>query len=357
MEIYLVGGAIRDRLLGLPVNERDWVVVGGSVAAMKEQGYRQVGRDFPVFLHPTTGEEYALARTERRSGPGHRGFEVHAGAEVTLEQDLLRRDLTVNAMAEGADGRLIDPFGGQADLKARILRHVSPAFAEDPLRVFRVARFAAKLAGFSVASDTLELMREIAKEQRLSELSAERVWVELEKALATAAPERFFQVLRQADALSPWFAEFERALPVVPVSLASSEQRYAAMAAVLEPQTCTALGERLKAPRRHCALALAVLHHREVLTRWRDAPAADVYQALTAVRGFKPDSGLAALLEVLESLQDVVLADLLQGVGEVTRTVTAAPLRERGLSGAALGDALARARTDAIAALQRAPLV
>ncbi|MCB1686097.1 MAG: multifunctional CCA tRNA nucleotidyl transferase/2'3'-cyclic phosphodiesterase/2'nucleotidase/phosphatase [Pseudomonadales bacterium] len=356
MEIYLVGGAIRDRLLGLPVKERDWVVVGGSVAAMEDQGYRQVGRDFPVFLHPETGEEYALARTERRSGPGHRGFAVHAGAEVTLEQDLLRRDLTVNAMAEAADGQLIDPFGGQADLEARILRHVSPAFAEDPLRVFRVARFAAKLTDFQVAPETLELMREIAAEHRLSELSAERVWIELEKALAADAPGRFFEVLQQADALFPWFAEFARVLPVVPVSLAGIEQRYAAMTAVLEPDACSAFGERIKAPRRHCALALAVLQYRDVLTCWRDSPAEDVYQALVSVRGFNPDSVLAALLEVLEMLHDVDLADLLQAVRDVTRTVTAGPLRSRGLAGAALGAALARARIDAIAALQRTPM-
>ena len=203
MKIYLVGGALRDRFLGLPVKDRDWVVVGATPEEMLAQKYLQVGRDFPVFLHPQSKEEYALARTERKSGKGHTGFIVHAAPDVTLEQDLERRDLTINAMAESIDGALVDPFKGKADLDARILRHVSPAFAEDPLRVLRVARFAARFAhlGFTVAPETLALMRAITHAGELQHLVAERVWQELHKALATQSPQVCLEVLRDCEAL------------------------------------------------------------------------------------------------------------------------------------------------------------
>ena len=202
VEVYLVGGAVRDRLLGLEVSERDWVVVGATPRALLDEGYRKVGSDFPVFLHPKTGEEYALARTERKRGHGYHGFECEAEG-VTLEEDLRRRDLSINAIAEDAKGALIDPYGGQHDLKARLLRHVSDAFAEDPLRVLRVARFAARFAplGFSVAPETLDLMREMVGSGELEHLTAERVWRELERALATEAPAEFLRVLRSCDAL------------------------------------------------------------------------------------------------------------------------------------------------------------
>ena len=185
MHIYKVGGAVRDRLLGRPVTEIDWVVVGATAEAMLEQGYRPVGADFPVFLHPQSGEEYALARTERKSGRGYGGFTFHASPEVTLEEDLIRRDLTINAIAEDQQGNLIDPYGGQRDLQARQLRHVSPAFAEDPLRVLRVARFAARYAplGFSVAPETLELMHQLAESGELDALTPERSWKEISRAL------------------------------------------------------------------------------------------------------------------------------------------------------------------------------
>ena len=201
MEIYLVGGAVRDRLLGLPVQDRDWVVVGATPEAMSARGFRLVGADFPVFLHPETKEEYALARTERKSGRGYKGFTVYAGPEVTLEDDLRRRDLTINAMAEDASGRLIDPFGGAADLKRRILRHVSPAFVEDPLRVLRVARFAARF-DFAVAPETLALMGEIVAQGEMEQLVPERAWTEIERALSEPRPRRFLEVLRECGALA-----------------------------------------------------------------------------------------------------------------------------------------------------------
>jgi tRNA nucleotidyltransferase (CCA-adding enzyme) len=211
MQSYLVGGAVRDELLGFPVRERDWVVVGATPRAMLDAGYTQVGRDFPVFLHPETKEEYALARTERKRGHGYTGFEVHAAPEVTLEEDLRRRDLTVNAMARAADGTLIDPFGGRADLEARRLRHVSDAFVEDPLRVLRTARFAARYAhlGFRIAEDTLALMAELVSQGELAHLPEERVWVEMERALGERDPQVFIEALRACGALRELLPEVD----------------------------------------------------------------------------------------------------------------------------------------------------
>ncbi|MEI7948895.1 MAG: multifunctional CCA addition/repair protein [Gammaproteobacteria bacterium] len=211
MKIYQVGGAVRDRLLGLPVKDTDWVVVGATPGELLQQGYLQIGRDFPVFLHPSSKQEYALARTERKSGSGYTGFTVHAAPDVTLEEDLLRRDLTINAIAQAEDGQLIDPYGGQRDLQQRLLRHVSPAFAEDPLRVLRVARFAARFAplGFTVAPETLVLMRALVDAGELQHLTAERVWQECERALGSAAPQVFLQVLRECGALKVLLPEID----------------------------------------------------------------------------------------------------------------------------------------------------
>jgi tRNA nucleotidyltransferase (CCA-adding enzyme) len=212
MEIYLVGGAVRDALLGRAPSERDWVVVGATPEQMVRQGYRPVGRDFPVFLHPDTGEEYALARTERKTGPGYRGFTIHAAPDVTLEDDLRRRDLTINAMARADDGTLIDPYGGRADLEARLLRHVSPAFAEDPVRVLRVARFAARFAeaGFRVAPETTALMRRMVAEGEVDALVPERVWQEMRTALGERCPQMFVEALRTCGALARILPEVDR---------------------------------------------------------------------------------------------------------------------------------------------------
>ncbi|MBS0897517.1 multifunctional CCA addition/repair protein [Pantoea dispersa] len=211
MKTFLVGGAVRDALLRLPVKDRDWVVVGATPDSMLAQGYQQVGRDFPVFLHPESREEYALARTERKSGNGYTGFVTQFAPDVTLEQDLQRRDLTINAIAQAADGTLIDPYHGQLDLQQRTLRHVSAAFNEDPLRVLRVARFAARFAhlNFRVAPETQALMREMAHSGELAHLTAERVWKETEKALLTRNPQVYFQLLRDCDALQVLFPEID----------------------------------------------------------------------------------------------------------------------------------------------------
>jgi tRNA nucleotidyltransferase (CCA-adding enzyme) len=210
METYVVGGAVRDRLLGLPVQDRDHVVVGATPGAMLARGFKPVGKDFPVFLHPDSHEEYALARTERKTAPGYKGFVFHAAPDVTLEADLARRDLTINAIAQASDGTLVDPFGGQADLAARVLRHVGPAFAEDPVRVLRVARFAARFPDFHVAEETLALMRLMADNGEVDHLVPERVWQELSRGLMEARPSRMLEVLHACGALAKVLPELER---------------------------------------------------------------------------------------------------------------------------------------------------
>jgi len=210
MKIYVVGGAVRDELLNLPVQDRDWVVVGATPEDMLAAGYRPVGKDFPVFLHPRTHEEYALARTERKTAPGYAGFAFHASPDVTLEEDLARRDLTINAMARGEDGMLIDPYGGRADLEARLFRHVGPAFVEDPVRILRIARFAARFTDFSVAPETLALMREMVANGEVDALVPERVWQEIARGLMEAQPSRMFAVLRDCGALARLLPELDR---------------------------------------------------------------------------------------------------------------------------------------------------
>ena len=202
MRTYRVGGAVRDALLGLPVHDEDWVVVGATPDQMIEAGFLPVGKDFPVFLHPETREEHALARTERKTGRGYHGFAFHAAPDVTLEQDLGRRDLTINAIAQAEDGALIDPYGGQRDLRARVLRHVTEAFREDPVRILRVARFAARFAEFSLAPETLDLMRAMVEEGEADHLVPERVWQELARGLMESRPSRMFDVLRSCGALA-----------------------------------------------------------------------------------------------------------------------------------------------------------
>lgn len=210
MKRYVVGGAVRDELLNLPVQDRDWVVVGATPEEMLAAGFRPVGKDFPVFLHPQTQEEYALARTERKTAPGYAGFAFHAAPDVTLEEDLARRDLTINAMAKGDDGALLDPYGGRADLEARVFRHVGPAFVEDPVRILRVARFAARFTDFSVAPETLTLMREMVANGEVDALVPERVWQELSRGLMAVQPSRMFEVLRECGALGRLLPELDR---------------------------------------------------------------------------------------------------------------------------------------------------
>mgnify|MGYP000433397021 CR=1 FL=1 len=212
MKIYLVGGAVRDKLLKLPIYDKDWLVTGATVKQMLELNYEQVGKDFPVFLHPKSKEEHALARTERKTGSGYTGFECFSDASVTLEEDLMRRDLTINAMAEDEQGNIHDPYNGLDDIQNKVLRHVSSAFSEDPLRVLRVARFAARFAaqGFTIAAETQALMSAMSNKEELNAISAERIWVETEKALSTDHPHVYFQVLKDCGALEILFPEIQK---------------------------------------------------------------------------------------------------------------------------------------------------
>lgn len=295
MKVYLVGGALRDKWLGKATKDRDWVVVGASPAQMLQLGYQQVGRDFPVFLHPQTKEEYALARTERKTGSGYSGFTCYAGQDVTLEDDLRRRDLTINAMAEDSDGTLIDPYGGQRDLQDKWLRHVSEAFSEDPLRVLRVARFYARYGndGFRIADETLTLMREIAAAGELQHLTPERVWQETEKALSEPAPHLYFEALRETNALAILLPELNDLWGIPQLAKHHPEidtgvhvMMALQQAHVLHPQlqeTFTADNDITEA-QANTALHYAVLTHDlgKALTPQEDWPAHHGHEALSA---------------------------------------------------------------------------
>ena len=253
LKIYRVGGSVRDELLGLPVKDRDWVVVGATVQQMLDHGFRQVGRDFPVFLHPDSHEEYALARTERKTGPGYRGFVVHADPSVTIEDDLARRDLTINAIAVAEDGAVVDPHDGRGDVAARVLRHVGAAFVEDPVRVLRLARFAARFPSFRVAPETVRLMQQIAADDELAALVPERVWQELSRGLMAIRPSRMIEVLRTADAWPVLLPELTTGPDLAALDRAADQAlplrvRYAVLLAGLTPASAEAISERLKVP-------------------------------------------------------------------------------------------------------------
>ncbi|WP_342247856.1 multifunctional CCA addition/repair protein [Pseudomonas sp. OTU2001] len=364
MHIYKVGGAVRDRLLGRPVSDIDWLVVGATVEEMHAKGFRPVGADFPVFLHPKTGEEYALARTERKSGRGYGGFTFHASPDVTLEEDLIRRDLTINAMAEDEMGTVYDPYHGQDDLDQRLLRHVSPAFAEDPLRVLRVARFAARYAplGFRVADETLELMRQISASGELQALTAERSWKEIERALMEAQPQVFFQVLHACGALRELLPEFDD----TPKALAALEQaamheqtlqvRWACLLQSLTPGAIKAVNQRLKAPRECQELALLTGECLKLGNQAQELPATallellqkfDVYRRPQRFEDFLIACEMTALGEGKAGYPQ---ADYLRGAAAAARAVDVKPLVLTGLTGQALGEALKGERLKALEA-------
>lgn len=402
MKIYLVGGAVRDRLLQRPAGDRDWVVVGATPEQMQAQGYRAVGRDFPVFLHPDSGEEYALARTERKSGRGYRGFVVDADPSVTLEEDLQRRDFTINAIAcDETDGRLIDPYGGQRDIAQRVLRHVGPAFVEDPLRVLRAARFMARFAplGFSVAEETMQLMREVAASGELDALVPERVWQELRRALACQQPSAFLRTLHDAHALGPVLPELE-ALYGIPqraefhpeVDTGIHQEMVSDRAAALAPgddligfaalthdlgkaltptdqlprhimheqrgiAPLQALCARLKVPSEHQQLAEAVCREHLNVHRIDELRDATVLALLARMDGFRRPERIAKVALCCEADKrgrlgfedsDYPQGATLQRLHQAALRVQARDLDTRELKGPAIGKALAAARVAAI---------
>jgi tRNA nucleotidyltransferase (CCA-adding enzyme) len=294
VKTFVVGGAVRDELLGLPVKDRDHVVVGATPDAMLRQGFKPVGKDFPVFLHPQTHEEHALARTERKSGRGYKGFTVHAAPDVSLEDDLKRRDLTINAMAKAADGTLIDPFGGRRDLNDGVLRHVSEAFAEDPVRILRVARFAARF-GFRVADETMRLMREMVKSGEADFLVPERVWQEFSRGLAEPHPERMFEVLEACSLRQKLLPE----LKAIPQKLAGSVPvRFSLLAWPLKESEVNSLCERLRAPNEVRELALLACRNRLALRAAPSLLPETVLQLFKRADAFRRAERFRDLLEV-----------------------------------------------------------
>ena len=405
MKVYLVGGAVRDALLGYPSSENDWVVVGATPADLLDQGFQQVGKDFPVFLHPDTKDEYALARTERKRGHGYTGFAVHCDPAVTLEQDLLRRDLTINAMARSPDGDIIDPYGGQRDLAAKVLRHVSDAFVEDPLRVLRTARFAARYAhlGFSVAPETLALMAEIVDQDELAHLPAERIWVEMERALGERDPQVFVQVLRDCGALARLLPELEAlfgvpqtekyhpeidtgvhtlmALQQAALLTPATDVRFALLlhdlgkgttpraewprhiaherrGLKLVEQVC----QRLKAPGQHRELALKVCEYHTHCHRALELRGKTLLKLLNATDALRRPERFEAFLLACEAdsrgrkgleQRDYPQADYLRCAQAMAQEVSAAAFSEQGLQGKALGEAIAAERVRRLEALRR----
>lgn len=309
MKIYLVGGAVRDQLLGEPFHERDWVVVGGTPDELLKQGYQQVGRDFPVFLHPKSKEEYALARTERKAGEGYYGFVCDFNPSVTLEEDLSRRDLTINAMAMavGDDEHVIDPYGGQRDLAAKKLQHVSPAFTEDPVRVLRVARFAARYyhLGFVVADNTCVLMQQMVQQGELAHLVPERVWQEWQKSLCGQHPEVFIQVLQACGALTAVLSELEgvNLNGLISASKLSEDPviRFAALMHVLQQTQIEALCQRLRIPNEYQQLAVLSAKYASQMLDLVNLSAEDIMAALERIDPFRRYARFEALLRVCEA--------------------------------------------------------
>tara|TARA_R110000868_G_scaffold158036_3_gene385793 strand:- start:40004 stop:41113 length:1110 start_codon:yes stop_codon:yes gene_type:complete len=364
MKTYLVGGAVRDELLKLPVKEWDWVVVGSTPEEMAAQGYKAVGKDFPVFLHPKTHDEYALARTERKTGPGYKGFEFHADADVTLEQDLQRRDFTVNAMAEDTEGNIIDPCGGRTDLAKGVLRHVSDAFVEDPVRVLRAARFMAKFAhlGFTVADETMELMRNIAVSGELDHLVPERVWAELQKALNERHPAEFFATLNEAGALKKIFPEISQAfddenmqsLQKAVLTTQDPKVRFAALMQFLPADLVQHRCEHFHIPNEFTELAVACATFREAYHNLPSATAeeilaildgTDVWRRPERFENFNVACAANVKLKHADEISERLCAALV-----AAKQIQAKTFVEQGLEGQALGDALKAARVEAIAA-------
>lgn len=400
METYLVGGCVRDELLGRTSKDRDWVVVGSNPEEMLAAGYKSVGKDFPVFLHPKSKEEYALARTERKTAPGYAGFSFHADADVTLEQDLSRRDLTINALARDEQGNIIDPYNGQQDLKDRILRHVSPAFAEDPVRILRIARFAARFAelGFTIADETMALMKSMVKSGEVDALVAERVWQETERALGEPTPARYFEVLRDCGALARIFPEVDKLFgipqpeefhPEIDTGIHTmmvleqaarlsddTRVRFAALTHDLGkgitpkeewPQhieheergvpLVKELCERLRVPKDYRELAISVARYHLYFHRANELKAGTILKLIQGLDGFRRPERFAMFLLACEAdsrgrpgYEDRVLTkpQLLKDAFKAAAEISVKPIIERGLKGDAIAMELTQLRIKAI---------
>ncbi|MCC5795887.1 MAG: multifunctional CCA addition/repair protein [Methylophaga sp.] len=398
MNTYLVGGAVRDKLLGIDTQDRDWVVVGSDAPTLMAMGFKPVGKDFPVFLHPDTQEEYALARTERKSGHGYHGFVFHTAPDVTLEQDLARRDLTINAMAQTESGDIIDPFGGQQDLQAGVLRHVSPAFKEDPVRVLRLARFAARF-GFSVAPETRQLIQEMIISGELTHLVAERVWQELQLALMSDRPSLFFTCLREINALAVLFPEVDRLFGVpqhpkwhpeidtgvhvmmvldqaarlsddlvvrfaalchdlgkgtTPAEILPSHQGHEQRSVTLTEALC----QRLKVSGELRSVALHTALYHTQMHKLFEISAQEVLEVIEALDAFrKPDRFQQYLLASVADFRgrpgyentEMPEKAVMQSCFESASAVAVQPFIKQGLQGKAISEALRQARTDVIA--------
>ncbi len=400
MEIYLVGGCVRDQLLGRPVKDRDWVVVGANPDELISLGYQSVGKDFPVFLHPDSKEEYALARTERKTAPGYAGFAFHADADVSLEDDLKRRDLTINAIAQDTNGNLIDPYHGQQDLNDRVLRHVSPAFTEDPVRVLRIARFAARFAdlGFTIANETLALMKEMVINGEVDSLVSERVWQETERALAEPAPARYLEVLRDCGALERIFPEIDalfgvpqpaqhhpeidtgiHTLMVIEQAAKLSNDtrvRYAAMTHDLGKGVTPkdewpshrgheengvplvkALSDRLKVPKDYREIAVHVARHHLQFHRAKELRANTILKLIKELDGFRRPERFEIFLLACEAdargrtgYENKIMDQpkILQTAFAAAASIETQPIIERGFKGEAIAEELAQQRVKAI---------
>jgi tRNA nucleotidyltransferase (CCA-adding enzyme) len=376
LQVYRVGGAVRDALLGWPVKDTDWVVVGATVDDMRQRGFRAVGRDFPVFLHPQTQEEFALARTERKSGHGYTGFTVHASPDVTLEEDLARRDLTINAMAESADGQLVDPFGGLADLQARRLRHVSQAFVEDPLRVLRTARFLARYAGlgFDIAEETMALMTKLATSGELAHLVPERVWAETEKALGEPSPAVYFRTLDECGGLAVLMPELmdelisERKegsgrghelqsalarMARLPETLDDiSIWRWGRLVEALDAPQRSRLADRLKLPNAYRQAGELLARTRELARIDAERSDAQVAEAIMAwldgIDAWRRGERVSPLL-VIVALDYPELAERAEAGWQAACAIQAKALVAEGFKGGELGKELARRRLEALA--------
>jgi tRNA nucleotidyltransferase (CCA-adding enzyme) len=356
MEIYLVGGAVRDQLLGRPVTERDWIVVGATPEEMLAQGFQPVGKDFPVFLHPKTHEEYALARTERKTGKGYTGFSCYAAPDVTLTDDLKRRDLTINAMAQTEEGSIIDPYGGQADLQNRILRHVSPAFAEDPVRILRLARFAARFPDFKVHSDTLALAKKMVREGEVNALVAERVWQEWQRALNEPAPWRFFEVLENCNALAILFPQwnFNDSIKQALNKPAEPIIKFAILFYATDLNVLKKIIQAYRVPKDYAELAILVNTYREKYNAVQKLSAEEIITLLEKLDAFRRQARFEQFLlacEICEPTQAKELTLMWHNFFQIAQSVPIEPILKLNLQGKAIAQALHTQRVVAISTL------